>query len=279
MQAIATTMTNQRGQSHDARTRALVRFNGLMFHSLATASFLETAVPLHVNRLAPVFTGYPDVQLWLEQAWWAGRAELGRRLRGYVEATWPEFDWNAAYHDFCDRYRPGSGLRGRRSTVAHEALGLCVSAAQPAGLYREVARTRGAPDLCDLARGAALGHAGYFDSFRALFERCKRAERVGFGATWRTAIAISRAARDDDVAAAFEPLGRNWSGTSIVPAYGYPEFRDRMAQLIQRYATLGPIERLLFRPWLERERATPVVQAPVPRAGRWLSPAAQPAAA
>jgi len=260
MQAIATTMTMPRGQSHDARTRALVRFNGLTFHSLATASFLEAAVPLHASRLASVFAAYPGVQLWLDQAWWPGRAEIGRRLRSHVEATWPEFDWNAAYREFSERYRPGSGLRGRRAGVAREALGLCVSAAQAAVFYRALAHGADEPALRDLARDAALAHAGYFDFFRDLFERCKRTERVGLAATWRTAIEISRAARDDDVAVAFEPLARNWNSASVVPAFGYCEYRERMAQFIQRHAALGLVERMLFRPWFERASATPAPQ-------------------
>lgn len=266
MQAIAPRTTIQTGQSQGARTRALVRFNGLTFHSLAAASFLETVVARQVSRLAPVFSAHPGVQLWLEQVWWPGRAAIGRQLREYVEATWPEFDWKAAYCEFHDRYRPSSGLRGQQATIAHEALGLCVASAQAAVFYRALARSADEPALRDLARGAARSHAGYFDFFRDLFERCKRVERVGLTATWRTAVAVSRSARDDDVAAAFEPIARNWNGTSIVPGFGYSEFRDRMAQFIQRHAALGAIERLLFRPWLERERAAPAPQTPVPRA-------------
>jgi len=81
MQATATT-TNQRVQNERARMRALVRFNGLAFHSLAAASFLESAVPLQVRRLARAFGDRPDARFWLEQVWWPQRAELGRRLRG-----------------------------------------------------------------------------------------------------------------------------------------------------------------------------------------------------
>lgn len=279
MQAIATTMTMPRGQSHDARTRALVRFNGLTFHSLATASFLETAVPLQVSRLAPVFAAYPGVQLWLDQVWWPGRAGIGQSLRGQVEATWPEFDWSAAYCEFSDRYRPATGLRGRYATVAYEALGLCVSAAQAAVFYRALARGADEPALRGLARGAGLEHAGYFDFFRDLFERCKRAERVGLAATWRTAIAISRSARDDDVAAAFEPLGRNWNRSSVVPAVGYCEYRERMAQFIRRHAALGPIERMLFRPWFERAPAAPAPQGAIAYGVRLPSHAAPPGTA
>lgn len=259
MQANAAITTIPGGQSQGARMRALVRFNGLTFHGLAAASFLETAVERQASRLAPVFAGCPGVQLWLEQAWLPGRAEIGRRLREYVEATWPEFDWKAAYCEFHDRYRPSSGLRGPQATLAREALALCVAAAQAAVFYRALARGADEPALRDLARDAARAHAGYFDFFRDLFERCKRVERVGLAAIWRTAGAVSRSARDDDVAAAFEPLERNWNGTSIVPGSSYREFRDRMVQFIQRHAALGAIERLLFRPWLERAPAAPAV--------------------
>jgi len=215
--------------------------------------------------------------LWLEQVWWPRRAELGRRLREYVEATWPEFDWNAAYHEFYESYRPRSGLAGRHGGVALEALGLCVTAAQAAVFYRTLADCADEPALRALAREAARDHAGYFDFFRALFERCKRIERVGFAAAWRTAIAFCRSARDDDVAAAFQPLGRNWNGTPIVPDLGYPEYRQRVAQLVQRRAALGPVERLLFRPWLERSRAAPAPQSPSAPPDRWLPLAPQPA--
>ncbi len=147
MQAAATITTNQREQSEQARVRALVRFNGLTFHSIAMASFLETAVPLQVNRLAQVFGAHSDTGSWLEQVWWPQRAELGRQLREYIEATWPEFEWNAAYQEFCESYRPRSGLAKRDSGLALEALGLCVTAAQAALFYRALASSADEPAL------------------------------------------------------------------------------------------------------------------------------------
>ncbi len=276
MQATATITTNPREQNEQTRVRALVRFNGLTFHSIATASFLETAVPLHVNRLAQVFGAHPDVGAWLEQVWWPQRAELGRQLREYVEATWPEFDWNAAYHEFYESYRLRTGLESRDSCIALEALGLCVTAAQAALFYRALANSADESALRALARKAACDHAAYFDYFRALFERRKRNERVGFTATLRAVIAVSRCARDHDVASAFQVLGQNWNRAPIVPGLGYPEYRERMAQLIQRHAALGPVERLLFRPWLERERSTPAPQVPAAGSNRWLQTAPHP---
>ena len=277
MKAIATTTTNQRQRNEQTRARALVRFNGLAFHSLAAASFLETAVPEHVNRCTQVFGAHPDVGLWLEQVWWPQRAELGRQLREYVEATWPEFDWNAAYHEYHESHRPRSGLESAHSGLALEALGLCVTAAQAALFYRTLANSADEPALRALARKAACDHAGFFDYFRALFERCQQFERIGFTATWRTVIAISRSARDHDVPAAFQALAPNWKGAAMVPGLGYPEYRKRMAQLIKRHAGLGPVERLLFRPWLERDRPVPAPQPSSARPGRWPQLAPQPA--
>ena len=269
MQATAT-RTARRERSEQARARAIVRFNGLLFHGLAAASFLETAVPLHVNRFKQVFAGHPDVVLWLEQVWWPQRAEHGRRLRDYLEATWPEFHWSAAYQEFHDSYRPRSGLEGRGAGAALEAHGLCVTAAQAAVFYRALANCADEPALRALARQAACDHGGCFDYFSALFERCKRDERVGLVTSWRTVRAACRSARDFDASAAFEPLGRHWGGAPTVPELGYSEFQARMVQLIQRHAALGRVERLLFRPWLECERRAPAPQLPEKRPERRL---------
>jgi len=278
MQATAAKPTiQQREQNESARTRALVRFNGLTFHGITAASFLETAAPQHANRLMGAFGACPDVRLWLEQVWWPQRAELGRQLRQYVEATWPEFDWQAAYQEFCEDYRPRSGLESLGGGSVREALGLCVTAAQAAVFYRALANSADDPALREAARGAAHAHAAYFDVFRALFERCKRDERVGFADCLRTVAAICRSARDHDVALAFQALGRNWNGTPIVPELAYPGFRERMARLIQRHAALGLVERLLFRPWLVPDRATAAPQPPAARPDRWSLLAPQPA--
>jgi len=270
MQAIATTTTNQRQQQEQTRVRALVRFNALTFHSLAVASFLETAVPLQAERLNPVLAGHPDVRLWLEQVWWPQRAAHGQRLREYIGTTWPEFDWNAAYEEFYQTYRTRSGLEGRGGSVALEALRLCVMAAQAAVFYRALGNCADEPALRALAREAACNHVAYFEHFRALFERWKRRDRIGFAAGWRALQTACRSARDFDVAVAFAPLGGQWNGARTVPDLAYGEFRSRMASHIRRHAALGRIERLLFRPWLERGGATPAPQSPSALPPRWL---------
>lgn len=267
MKATATSTIQPREQNEQARARALIRFNGVAFHSLAAASFLETAVPRQVNRLAQVYGGRPDVCQWLEQVWWPRRAELGRQLRAYIEATWPEFEWASAYEEFCDAYRPRPGFEGRAGGSALESLALCVTAAQAALFYRALASSADDPVLRELTGRAALEHAGHFDYLRALFERAKRLERVGFVAAWRAVGSVCQSLRDGAVATAFKSLAGNWRGAGVVPELAYPEYRERMASVIERYAGLGWLERLLFRPWLEHGQRAPSLAGT--RAGGW----------
>jgi hypothetical protein len=280
MQATATTMTSPR-DNEQARLRALIRFNGVIFHTLAVASFLETAAPRQVNRLAQVYGARPDVRQWLEQVWWPLRVELGRQLRGYIEATWPEFDWGAAYEEFCAAHPPRSGVEGRAGGTALETLALCVASAQAALVYRSLAACADDPALRALAGRAAAEHAGHFDALRPLFERMKRDERVGFAAGWRAVAAVCRSSRDGAVAAALKPLADNWKGVPVAPVLGYPEYRSRMTRLIEHYVAPGWIERLLVRPWLERERPAPArglpALRPTARAEDWARATPQPA--
>ena len=276
MKAAAINLT-QRGQNEQARIRALVRFNSVMFHGLAAASFLETAVPQHVGRLGYALGTDADLRMWLEQVWWPRRAELGRQLRAYIDVTWPEFDWSSGYREFQDNYQPLSGLEGSRARGAREVLGLCVMEAQAALFYRALAKSADEPQLRLIAGEAASEHAEFFEYFQARFDQYRRRERIGFIATLRTVNAVCRSARDHDVAIAFDSLARSWTGDTIVPGLAYPEFRRRTTQFLLRHVALGPVDRLLFRPWLDHSGVHPLPQPPLQPQGRWL-PIAAPAA-
>lgn len=267
-----TATAGNRLPGEQARVRALVRFNSLMFQTLVAASFLESAVPAQAARLAQRLGPRTEVRLWIEEVWWPQRAETGRELRGYVEAVWPEFDWRAAFEDFQTARRP----RDVQRDPAEEALTACVHAAQAAVLYRTLARCADEPALRELAGRAAARHAAHFDFFRALYEEARGARRHGLLAMWRAIDAACRVARDTLVPAALEPIEPNWSGPAVVSPIPYPECRERIVALVLRHARLGFAQRLLLRAW----RRAPVAAsrpAAVAHGGRMLGLARQPA--
>jgi hypothetical protein len=243
-------MMGQRKPDEGTRQRAMVRLNGMMFYCTGIASFVESTAPLDTNRLLRLSADRTEVRSWLENTWLPGRAAHGRRFRSYIEATWPEFEWQGAYQDFSDAY----GLRTASPVgppgLALEFVSRCVTETTLAVFYRTLARSADEPELRELTGAAAQDHAAYFAYFRSLYERVRGRRGAGITTACRTAIASCRSAREVDVAAAFRPLARHWHGGWVFPELTYQEFLARLAQMLKRQAGLGTFERLLFRPWL-----------------------------
>jgi hypothetical protein len=254
MRANAITMMGQRKPDGDARGRAMVRLNGMMFYSIGLASFLESTAPLDTHRLIRLSEGHADVRLWLERVWLPQRAERGRRFRDYIETTWMEFDWSSAYQEFHDSYGTRTAARVGPPGLALEFLARCVNETALAVFYRTLAKSADEPQLRALARAAARDHADYFAHFRGLYYRLRGSRRAGFATTCRAVLASCRAAREVDVATAFHPLAQHWHGGWVFPELTYSEFLARLAALIRHHSPLGPVERLLFRPWLNPPR-------------------------
>ena len=252
--ATAVTMMGQRKPDDSARKRAMVRLNGMMFYSIAIASFLESTAPLDTARLARLAAAEPDLLDWLEWQWLPGRAEQGRRFREYIEATWQEFEWSAAYQEFRDCYLMRAAARVGPPGLALEFVSRCATETTLTVFYRTLAKSAEEPELRAIAGEAARNHSGYFEHFRAAFERSGGRKRAGLARSFRALSASCHAAREVDVAAAFQPLGRHWHGGWVFPELTYGEFLARLATLIRHHAALGPIERLLFRPWLNPPR-------------------------
>lgn len=248
----------------NSRLRALIRFNTLLFHGVATASFLEAAAPVSAARVARAVVGAPDAAHWVDEVWRPQRSARAQTLRVYIDAVWPEFDWAAAYDDFCKLYAQRPGYAAGLTNPALDMLACCALESQAALFYRAVAADADDPALRELARAAACEHCACFEVFKALFEQRARRQAVGFVAGCRVVMASSRAARDIDVAAAFRPLAGHWYGTPTVTGLRYQEFLSRMARLIRKRGELGCFERFLFGPWLKRAR--PVL--PLEPAGR-----------
>jgi hypothetical protein len=250
----STNIIQARPSLNNHRARALVRFNPLLFHALATASFLEASAPRHASRLAAAVAAEPDAAHWVESVWRREREARGRELRAYIEATWPEFDWSGAYEDFCSAHGPRPGRTAGVQSPRLGSLERCAIESQAAAFYRAIARCADDPALRELAAAAAGDHVHCFEFFKSRFARRTGTGRIGLMAACRAVLETSRAARDLDVAAAFSILGAHWYGTPTVSQLGYEEFLGRMAQLILRHAGLGRVGRLVFHPWLRPPR-------------------------
>ena len=245
----ALTIMARRQPGADARRRAMVRLNGMMFYCTGIASFVESTAPLDTGRLLRLADGLPDVRPWVEGVWLPDRAARGQAFRDYIGETWPEFDWEGAYGEFRAIYDTRVAPRVGPPGLSLEFVARCVTETSLAVFYRTIAGCAEEPALRRLAARAAREHAAYFSYFRGLLTRVHGGRRIRFAAAVRAALLACRSAREVDVAAAFMPLGRHCHGGSDFPELDYAEFLARLAALLRRHGDIGPVERLLFRPW------------------------------
>ncbi|HEV7392323.1 MAG TPA: hypothetical protein VGO08_11810, partial [Burkholderiales bacterium] len=118
----------------------LVRANGPLFYSVATASLLEALAPLYADRMRQLFRKDEEFSAWMDKEWLPRKAARAAALRQYVEKTWPELDWAAAYEQCRCTVESDGGMGPLKPTAAHEALAHCVAATQSGVFYRSVAR-------------------------------------------------------------------------------------------------------------------------------------------
>jgi hypothetical protein len=242
----------------------LVRANGPLFYSAAAASLLESMGPYFAQRVRAFFRGDKALIEWIESEWLPRKAARAAALRDYVQKTWPEFDWSAAYEQCVASVQTEGGLGPQQPTAAHEALVRCVAAAESGVFYRALASWAEDPRIRDLAAAIARDEALAFERFRAAYERRARVQRLGIVASWRTLTACMRTGRDLHLAGVFSVIGDHCEKHVPFPVIDYSEFLDRMRSVIGRHGRMSAAECLLFRPWKGRPRRVPreTVRAP-----------------
>lgn len=243
---------NTRRFAHRPVQLVIVRANGPLFFSLGAASLLEANAQAYAERLLHFCAEDRVFCDWITNEWLPRKTARARELRHYIETTWPEFDWAAAWDQYRAMLEADSGPK--RPTAAHEALARCVTAAESALFYRCLARWADDRRLRDMARSMASEEASSLPYFRAAFERRAKVQGFGVIAAWRTARACVRTARDTLLPIAFEVLGLQWGPNAPFAELGYPEFTARMRAVIERHGELGMPERLLLRPWKRHAR-------------------------
>src|SRR5579885_2521409 len=75
-----------------------------LFYLVTAASFIEITTDLYTRNLIEYFSGDPEVTAWLAEHWEHEELQHGQALKRYVQAAWPQFDWESAYRSFFAEY-------------------------------------------------------------------------------------------------------------------------------------------------------------------------------
>jgi hypothetical protein len=162
---------------------------------LATASsFVESASDVYTQNLLQYFSKDAEISRWLMQQWKPEELQHGRALRAYVEAAWPEFDWQAAFDGFLLDYAQLCRVEVLGPTFALELASRCVIETATSTLYRAVRDATTDPVLRKVADNIQRDKTRHFKYFFYFFRQYQIV-----GGTSRWAIAKMLAARASEI--------------------------------------------------------------------------------
>jgi rubrerythrin len=155
---------------HEAVTQTEV-----FFYLVATASLMESATDLYTENLIDYFAGDEEVTSWLVNYWLPEELQHGEALRRYVQATWPEFDWEPARRLFVEEFKPfcDTSLEPTRS---QEMASRCVVETGTASYYRTLSRASPDPVLAVLTRRIAEDEVRHYKHFYRYFRKYRDIE-------------------------------------------------------------------------------------------------------
>jgi hypothetical protein len=107
-----------------------------MFLILVASSFLEITAPLYTQHLVAYNNNCQEIVDWLDGVWLPEEVEHGRAMKAYVNAVWPEFDWESSYRRFHHEFEPYCGAERYQPSRALEMLARCITETGATTFYK-----------------------------------------------------------------------------------------------------------------------------------------------
>jgi hypothetical protein len=174
-----------------------------LFYVLTGASFVESGSELYTRNLLTYYRDDPPIADWLSNAWEPEELQHGAALRAYVQAVWPEFDWQRAYGGFMAEYSQAASPEAFEATRRLELAARCMIETGTASLYRMLYEYVQEPVLRQVLGHIRDDEVGHYKHFLRFFRASQPRQ---FGGALRVAWAIGRRVREsrsDDAWIAF----------------------------------------------------------------------------
>lgn len=217
------------------------------FFLVASASLMESATDLYTANLIDFFAGDDEVAAWLEDYWLPEELQHGRALRRYVEAAWPEFEWEPTYRQFVEEFRPfcDVALEAARSL---EMASRCVVETGTASYYTTLSRASPEPVLAVLARRIVEDEVRHYKHFFRFFRKYREVESPGRAAVvpalWRR---LRMSGGDDSFIVLKHVYGSRYPGAPFDTEV-YRALRGQCRDLVRDHFPYEMSVRMLLKP-------------------------------
>jgi hypothetical protein len=224
------------------------RADPYLVYLVAGASFVEITSDLYAGNLADYFAGDSALKRWLPERWEPEEKQHGRALRRYVQAVWPELDWERAYQGFLAEYAPYCTVSNLGPTRALELASRRVVETGTATFYATLARVSPEPVLGALAGRIRDDEHRHYNLFLYHYRRWAKAEGTGRRAVLGTLRARIGELDREDVYCAIKHVFQVLHPDRPFTSADYRQVQDHYARLIRRHYPYRTAVQMLLRP-------------------------------
>lgn len=191
---------------YDRLERSRVQSDRQLFYLLSSASFIEITSDLYTRNLIEFFGDDDETVAWLKNGWEPEELQHGVALKRYVQAAWPDFDWEAAYRSFFAEYSHTCSVEALESCPSLELAARCVVETGTSSFYRMIGEASDEPVLIELAGHIAADEVRHYKHFYRYFRKYCEQDSPGRLAIFRTLFGRATEIQSEDAFIAFKHI-------------------------------------------------------------------------
>lgn len=184
--------------------RELMRDQTELFYIIAAASFVEITSDLYTRNLVDFYEGDAEIADWLANFWEHEEVQHGIALKRYVQAAWPDFDWERAYRGFFEEYSRLCLVENLAANRALEMVARCVVETGTSSFYRTLAESAPDPVLKRIASHISADEVRHYKHFYHYFRQYRDRDRPSRLAVLRQLWRRGASVKDEDAYFAFK---------------------------------------------------------------------------
>jgi hypothetical protein len=234
--------------SYDTLDRARVRDDTVLLYMVSSASLVEFASGVYTRNLIEFFHDDDEVVGWLTQSWEEEELRHGEALKRYVQAAWPDLDWESAYEGFIAELLPYYSVDRLAPTRALEMVGRCVVESGTAAFYRTMSNLAPEPVLKQVASQISADEVRHYKHFYRYYLRYREIEKPGRSAVLRMLWARASEIDAEDVLYAVKHILRVHNPRVRWHRSEYEAVRNASLRRARRYYPYTMAAKMLLKP-------------------------------
>jgi len=260
--------------AYDTIDAGRVAGDEMLFHMVASASFIESGSHTYTRNLVEHYADYPELGEWLAAHWEPEELQHGAALARYVQTVWPRFPWQGAYNSFFGEYA-GLCTMEALQVGALEMVARCVVEMGTSTYYQvlgALAKQAGEPVLGALAEHIRVDEVGHYKHFLTYFKTLKVEQSIS---RWNVARVLGARLRemresDSDVSLRHVWIHSHAKDVDMFPhgTRTFPEFKKLMLRQFGQHLPIQQAMRMTLKPLMLPHRVEQWLEIPAVWLGR-----------